>query len=60
MYAVTSLTQGNTSGCVVACGSFVSGDSGPLQSWSTSASEIGSGPARIIGPEDQSITPFTL
>ena len=34
LYAVTSQTQGNTSGCLVACGSYVSGDSGPLQSWS--------------------------
>ena len=31
LYAVTSLTQGNTSGCLVACGSSGSGDSGPLQ-----------------------------
>ena len=60
LYAVMSLTQGNTSGCLVACGSCVSGDSGPLQSWSTSAFEIGSGPAGIIGPEDPRITPFTL
>ena len=60
LYAVTSLTQGNTSGCLVACGSYVSRDSGPLQSWSTSAFEIGSGPAGIISPEDQRITPFTL
>ena len=60
LYAVTSLTQGNTSGCLVACGSYISGDSGPLQSWSTSAFEIGSGPAGIIGLEDQRITPFTL
>ena len=28
LYAVTSQTQGNTSGCLVACGSYVSGDSG--------------------------------
>ena len=28
LYAVTSLTQGNTSGCLIACGSSVSGDSG--------------------------------
>ena len=34
LYAVTSMTQGNTSGCLIACGSYVSGDSGPLQSWS--------------------------
>ena len=38
LYAVTSLTQGNTSGCLVACGSYASGDSGPLQSWSTKRS----------------------
>ena len=60
LYAVTSLTQGNTSGCLVACGSYVSGDSGPVQSWSTSAFKIGSGTAGIISPEDQRITPFTL
>ena len=60
LYAVTSLTQGNTSGCLVACGSYVSGDSGPLQSWSTSAFEIGSGPAGIIGLDDPRITSFTL
>ena len=60
LYAVTSLTQGNTSGCLVACGCYVSGDSGHLQSWSTSAFEIGSGPSGIICPEDQMITPFPL
>ena len=60
LYAVTSLTQGNTSGCLVACGSFVSGDSGHLQSWSSSAFEIGSGPSGIISPEDPRITSFTL
>ena len=60
LYAVTSLTQGYTSGCLVACGSYVSGDNGPLQSWSTSAFEIGSGPSGIICPEDRRITPFTL
>ena len=60
LYTVTSLTQGNTSGCLVACGSYVSEESGPLQSWSTSAFDIGSGPSGIICPEDQRITPFTL
>ena len=39
---------------------YVSGDSAPLQSWSTSAFEIGSGPAGIIGPEDPKISSFTL
>ena len=60
LYAVWSLTQGNTSGCLVACGGYVSGDSGPLQSWSTSTFEIGSGLSSIICPDDQRITPFTL
>ena len=60
LYAVTSLTQGNTSGYLVACGSYVSGNSGPLQSWSASVFKIGSGPAGIIGPEDPRITSFTL
>ena len=60
LYAVTSLTQGNTSGCLIACGRYVSGDSGPLQSWSTSAYEIGSGTSGIISPDDRRITPFTL
>ena len=36
------------------------GDSGLLQSWSTSAFEIGSGPASIIGLEDSKLTSFTL
>ena len=60
LYAVTSLMQGKTSGCLLACGSCVSGDSGPLQSWSTSAFEIESEPASIIGLEDPKITSFTL
>ena len=60
LYALTSLTQGNTSGCLIACGSYVSGDSGPLQSWSTSAFEIGSVPASIISLEDPKLSSFTL
>ena len=60
LYAETSLTQGNTSGCLIACGSYVSGDSSPLQSWSKSAFEIGSGPASITSPEDPKISSFTL
>ena len=38
----------------------MSGDSGPLQSWLTSAFKIGSGPAGIICPENQKLTSFTL
>ena len=60
LYAVKSLMQGNTSGCLIACGSYMSGDSGPLQSWSTSTFEIGSGLASIISPEDPKLSSFTL
>ena len=59
LYAVTSMMQGNTSGCLIGCGSYVSGDSGPLQSWSTSEFEIGSGPASIISPDDPKLFSFT-
>ena len=55
LYVVTSLMKANTSRCVVACSSYVSGDSGPLQSWSTSEFKIQSGPASIIGPEDPNL-----
>ena len=54
------MMQGNTSGCLSGCGSYFSGDSGPLQSWSTSKFEIGSGPAGIIGLEDPKLFSFTL
>ena len=60
LYAVTSMTQGNTSGCLIGCSSYVSGDSGPLQSWSTSEFKIGGGPASIIGLEDPYLSSFTL
>ena len=52
--------QGNTSGCLIACGSYVSGNSGPLKSWSTSTFEIRSGPASIISLEDPKLTSFTF
>ena len=49
LYVVTSQTKGNTSGCLIACGSYISSDRGPLQSWSTSEFEIGRGTAiRVI------------
>ena len=51
LYAVRSLMQGNTSRCLIASASYVSSNSGPLQSWSTSVFEIGSGPGSIISPE---------
>ena len=60
LYAVTSLMKGNTSGCLIACSSYVSGDSGPLQSSSTSKFEIVRGPSTIIGLDDPKVSSFTL
>ena len=60
LYAVTHLMQGKTSGCLIACCSYVSSNRGPLQSWSTSAFEIGSGLGGIISPEDPKPTSLTL
>ena len=59
-YVVTSLMKGNTSGCLIACGSYISSDRVPLQSWSTSKFEIGSGPAHIIHLGGPKLSPFTL
>ena len=59
LYAVTSLMKGNTSGFLIACSIYISGDS-PLQSWSTSKFEIGSGPSSIISPDRPKLSSFTL
>ena len=53
LYAVTSLMKGNIFRCLIACSSYVSGDSSPLQSWSTSEFKIISGPASIISLDVQ-------
>ena len=37
VFAVTALTSGNTECCLIACGSYISGDRGALQSWSMSS-----------------------
>ena len=60
VYVVTSLMKGNTSGCFIGCSSYISGDSSPLQSWSTSEFEIGRGPASTISPDDPKLSSFTL
>ena len=60
LYSVTSVTPENTSGYLIASGSYMSGNSGTLQSWSTRTFKIGGGPASFIGPEDHKLTSFTL
>ena len=52
--------KGNTSRCLIACGSYVSGDSGPLQSWSTIEFESGRGPSGIVSLDDPKLSSFTL
>ena len=59
LFAVTALTSGNTERCLIACGSYVSGDRGALQSWSTSSFEIENGPCNITAPDDKDLSQFT-
>ena len=58
MFSVCDVTQGNTATCLVGCGSYVSGDGGPLQTWSTSDYSIKDGPCHIKHPEYVT-NPFT-
>lgn len=50
MFSVVQLTEGNTTSCLIAAGSYVAGDGGPLQSWSTSTFSIHGGPSGISPP----------
>lgn len=60
LYAISSLTDGDTTRCLTAAGSYVSGNRGPLQSWSTSAmSPRQDSPCRIMLP-DEVKKPFTV
>ena len=52
LYAVNAATMGNNEGCLMAAGSYVSGDGGPLQVWSTSSFSIDQGPAYIKTPDE--------
>ena len=51
MFAVLDLTNGDTSRCLIATGSYVSGDGGPLQSWSTSSYTSQNDPSGITTPD---------
>ena len=56
LFAVTALTLGNTECCLIACGIYVSGDRGVLQSWCMSSFEIENGPCTITAPDDMTRT----
>ena len=59
LYAITSLCQGNNSTVLVACGSYVAGDQGPLQSWTTTTFQINDGPSFVAHPESEDISKFS-
>ena len=48
--AVFDATGGDTSCCAIACGSYVAGDQGILQSWSTAGFSVNGGPCSIVSP----------
>ena len=52
LFAVSSVTNGDNNGCLVACGCYVSGDGGPLASWTTSSFSIEGGPSFVVLPKD--------
>lgn len=52
LYAVNYLTKGNNDCCLIACGSYVAGDMGPLHSWTTSTFTPEFGPSGIMAPND--------
>ena len=56
LFAITSLSEGDTTGVLIGCGSYVSGDLGPLQSWSTSDFQIDEGPSFIRTPDDDDVS----
>lgn len=58
LHAILELTKGDNNCCLIAAGSYVSGDGSPLQSWSTSSFSMDSGPAMITHP-DQIMSKFT-
>lgn len=50
--AIISITGGDTNRCGIAVGSYVSGDNGILQSWSTCRYSTKEGPATISNPSE--------
>ena len=56
LFAITSLSNGDTNGVLVGCGSYISGDLGPLQCWSTANFRIEEGPTYIYSPQSQDVS----
>ena len=59
LFALVDLTQGDTSQCLVAAGSYLAGDDGPLQSWSTSTFSLKDDCAEVITHPDKVRNKFT-
>ena len=52
LYAVNVLTNGDNNGCLIASGSYVAGDGGPLAPWTSSTFDLERGPSFVAHPED--------
>jgi hypothetical protein len=52
LHAVVMVTDGDTNRCLIAAGSYVAGNSGPLQTWSTSEFSIKRGLSGILPPSE--------
>jgi len=57
LWAIAQATDGDTGSCLLACGSYVAGDGGLLESWSTSGFSVREPTAKITNPA--SATSFT-
>ena len=58
LFAVNSVTRGDNNGCLVASGSYVAGDGGPLATWTSSTFDIEQGPSFVAAPNEVA-TQFT-
>ena len=56
LFAITSLCNGDTHGVLIGCGSYVAGDLGPLQPWSTADFCVNEGPSYIHEPTSNDIS----
>ena len=50
MHAIMAATHGDTNRCLVAAGSYIAGDDGPLQCWSTTTLDLQEGVSYITQP----------
>ena len=56
LFAITSLSNGDSNGVLIACGSYVAGDLGPLQHWSTADFHVDDGPSFIVDPGSTNVS----